>query len=139
MDRSAETVLSEESELEMMLADSESKFKVLTELNPVGMYYLSPEGNILYCNDMWYEITGHPRGLESEMSFMNVLSEIDHPMMGREWDLLTKGKGKRTFELRLRNPWIDEKTGEAKQKWILASCDQEFDESGNLRTIMGCM
>ncbi len=74
----------EESDLSKQLADSESKFKVLTELNPVGMYYLSPDGNILYCNVMckiysvatWkqlltycigYEITGHPRGLEGEM------------------------------------------------------------------------
>ncbi len=148
--------VSEETELERQLADSMSKFKVLTEMSPVGMYYLSPAGDILYCNDMCeqffstrtntnaqnflgYEITGHPRGLEGEMSFMNVLSEIDHPMMGREWELLTKGKGKRVFELRLRNPWLDERTGQYKQKWILASCDQEFDEYGNLKTIMGCM
>lgn len=41
-----------ESDLSKQLADSMSKFKVLTELNPVGMYYLSPDGNILYCNDM---------------------------------------------------------------------------------------
>ncbi|CZR56710.1 uncharacterized protein PAC_06599 [Phialocephala subalpina] len=129
----------EEDSLSKQLADSESKFRVLTELNPVGMYYLSPDGGILYCNDMWYEITGHPRGLEGEMSFMNVLSEIDHPMMMREWEILTTQKAKRNFELRLRNPWIDERTGEKKQKWILASCDQEFDEEGNLKTIMGCI
>jgi PAS domain-containing protein len=42
----------EESRLSEQLADSESKFRVLTELNPVGMYYLSPDGNILYANDM---------------------------------------------------------------------------------------
>jgi PAS domain-containing protein len=64
---SADTLTAEESELSRQLADSESKFRVLTELNPIGMYYLSPDGNILYCNDMWYEITGHPRGLEGEM------------------------------------------------------------------------
>lgn len=45
------TLNSEESELSRQLADSESKFKVLTELSPVGMYYLSPDGGILYCND----------------------------------------------------------------------------------------
>lgn len=49
---SIETLVFDESELEKQLADSESKFKVLTELNPVGMYYLSPDGNIIYCNDM---------------------------------------------------------------------------------------
>ncbi len=46
-----ESLVDEESDLSKQLADSESKFKVLTELNPVGMYYLSPDGNILYCND----------------------------------------------------------------------------------------
>lgn len=35
-----------------------------------------------------YEITGHPRGLEGEMSFMNVLSEIDHPMASISLSLL---------------------------------------------------
>ena len=42
----------EEADLKNQLADSMSKFRVLTELNPVGMYYLSPDGDILYCNDM---------------------------------------------------------------------------------------
>ena len=42
----------DESDLKNQLADSMSKFRVLTELNPVGMYYLSPDGDILYCNDM---------------------------------------------------------------------------------------
>lgn len=51
-DRSNDTMSTEESELSIKLADSESKFRVLTELNPIGMYYLSPDGNILYCNDM---------------------------------------------------------------------------------------
>jgi hypothetical protein len=70
---------------------------------------------------------------------MNVISELSHPKITEEWENLTTKRGRRTFELRLRNPWIDEWTGEAKQKWILASCDQEFDEEGNLKTIMGCM
>lgn len=128
----------EELDLTKQLADSMSKFKVLTELNPVGMYYLSPGGNMEYANDMWYEITGHPRGLEGEMSFMNVISEIDHPIINEEWKLLVTEKGRRTFELRLRNPWIDE-SGVARQKWILASCDQEFDEQGKIKSIMGCI
>ncbi|KAG4420373.1 hypothetical protein IFR04_006485 [Cadophora malorum] len=129
----------EESELSKQLADSELKFKVLTELNPVGMYYLSPDGNILYCNDMWYEITGHPRGLEGEMSFMNVIAEIDHPVISKEWEILTTQPGKRAFELRLRNPWIRD-DGEPRQKWIIASCDQEFEADGTtIKTIMGCI
>ncbi|KAK0124012.1 hypothetical protein ONS95_008999 [Cadophora gregata] len=129
----------EESNLSKQLADSESKFKVLTELSPVGMYYLSPDGNILYCNDTWYEITDHPRGLEGEMSFMNVIAEVDHPVIAKEWEILTTQSGKRAFELRLRHPWISE-SGEPRQRWILASCDQEFEADGTtIKTIMGCI
>jgi len=42
----------EEADLTKRLADEKSKFEVLTNLNPVGMYYLSPDGNIVYANDM---------------------------------------------------------------------------------------
>jgi PAS domain S-box-containing protein len=128
----------EKMDLEEQLADSMSKFRVLTELNPVGMYYLTPGGNIEYANDMWYEITGHPRGLEGDMSFMNVIAEIDHPKITEEWQLLVTEKGKRTFELFLRNPWYDE-DGNPQQRTILCSCDQEFDEDGKLISVMGCI
>ncbi|RDW71506.1 hypothetical protein BP6252_08069 [Coleophoma cylindrospora] len=122
------------------IAASEAKFKVLTELNPVGMYYLTPAGNIVYANDMWYQITGHPRGLEGEMSFMNVISEKDHDKITEEWQLLITEKGRRVFPLRLRNPFIDPNNGAKRQKWILASCDQEFEEDGvTLKSIMGCI
>jgi len=69
---------------------------------------------------------------------MNVISELDHDLMNKEWKILTTEKGKRFFELRLRNPWYDE-LGNPKQKWILASCDQELYEDGQLKSIMGCM
>lgn len=70
---------------------------------------------------------------------MNVIAEVDHPVIAKEWDLLTTQVGKRAFELRLRNPWISE-SGEPRQKWILASCDQEFEDDGTtIKTIMGCM
>lgn len=68
---------------------------------------------------------------------MNVISELDHPLISKEWEILTTQKGRRSFALRLRNPWIDE--GIPRQKWILCSCDQEFDQEGNLKTVMGCM
>lgn len=70
---------------------------------------------------------------------MNVIAEVDHPVISREWELLTTQHGKRVFELRLRNPWISE-SGESRQKWIIASCDQEFEADGiTIKTIMGCM
>ena len=69
---------------------------------------------------------------------MNVISELDHPKITEEWLLLTTIKGPRSFPLRLRKPSIDSQ-GNPRQKWILCSCDQEWDADGRLLTIMGCM
>lgn len=69
---------------------------------------------------------------------MNVILELDYPLITKECEILVTEKGKRTFELRLRKPWYEE-SGKANQKWILASCDQEFDWQGNLTSIVGCM
>lgn len=33
------------------VADGESRFKAMTELNPLGMFYISPAGEILYANE----------------------------------------------------------------------------------------
>jgi len=69
---------------------------------------------------------------------MNVISELDHPKITEEWQLLTTTRGARSFPLRLRKPSVDSQ-GNPRQKWILCSCDQEWDEDGKLLTIMGCM
>jgi hypothetical protein len=71
-------------------------------------------------------------------SWLNVIDEIDHPFMKYKWQKLVTEKGKQVMELRLRDPWYDD-AGHPKQKWILASCDQEFDEDGKLVSIMGCI
>lgn len=42
----------DELDLPTQLAETQKRFKVLTEMSPVGMYYLNPAGDILYCNDM---------------------------------------------------------------------------------------
>lgn len=39
-------------------AESEQRFEALAELSPVGMYCLSLEGDILYANDSYFEMTG---------------------------------------------------------------------------------
>jgi hypothetical protein len=62
-------------------------------------------------------------------SFMNVISELDHPLITEEWIRLTTQKGRRSFALRLRNPWIDEATGTPRQKWILCSCGKPCSDS----------
>lgn len=118
-------------------------WRILTTMSPVGVYLLNPAGDILYCNDMWYEITGHPRGLECEMSFMNVICESDHPIISAEWETLIKKPGKRVFELALRNASID-RNGRQRQKYILASCEQEWEwkpngERGQLKYVLGCI
>ncbi|KAL8734587.1 MAG: hypothetical protein Q9166_001487 [cf. Caloplaca sp. 2 TL-2023] len=73
-----------QKKLESDLALAESRFKTLAELNPVGLFYISPLGEVLYGNDTCksplvtryvnllmcpvdYELTGHKRDHKAEM------------------------------------------------------------------------
>jgi hypothetical protein len=65
---------------------------------------------------------------------MDLISENDQSKFNEEWKILISAKGKRTFDIQLKYSF-----GGAMQKWILASCDQEFDEDGKLTHVICCM
>ncbi|KAL9118981.1 MAG: hypothetical protein Q9187_004467 [Circinaria calcarea] len=121
------------------VADSESRFKAMTELNPLGMFYISPEGIILYANERWYEMSGHPKELNSEMSFMGAVFEDDIATMEKQWHKLTVLKMNCTFELRLRKRWYHADSKTWKNVWILATANPVLNEDGSPKSVMGCI
>lgn len=40
-----------QAKLSRQVADGEARFKIMTETNPAGMFYISPQGEVLYAND----------------------------------------------------------------------------------------
>lgn len=126
-----------QAELTKHLAEEESRFKALTELNAAGLFYISPRGEVLYANDTWYSITGLSKDEHSEMAFMSIVMEEDRPYVEQEWYNMSELRLKRTFELRLIHKWHHKESGTWKHKWIIASCGQDENEDGSLKSIMG--
>ena len=40
-----------QAELSRQVVEGEARFKIMTETNPAGMFYLSPLGEVVYAND----------------------------------------------------------------------------------------
>ena len=121
------------------VAESEASFKAFADLVPAGIFNMSPKGEILYANDNWYELTGHPRGLKEEMSGMSVVYPDDIPLMQREWDHLAMPGTSSSFEFRLNTTWYHKPSQKWKNRWVIASSNRQMNEDGSLKSIFGCV
>ena len=63
--------------------------------------------------------------------------EEDRPMVEQEWYNLSELGLKRTFEMRIMDKWYHRESGTWKHTWIIASCGQEKDEDGSLKSVIG--
>ena len=63
--------------------------------------------------------------------------EEDRPMVEQEWYNLSELRLKRTFEMRIIHKWYHRESGTWKHKWIMASCGQDENEDGSLKSVIG--
>ena len=78
------------SELELAhaaLADSESRFRVLAQLAPVGMVQMDAGGLCTFANDRWCEMTGMTAADAIGIGWASALHPDDAVRMEREWAL----------------------------------------------------
>lgn len=127
-----------ESESFEPIASDDVPFKRLAEVNPAGIFFISPSGEVLWANDAWYSITDHPR-TSSQMSFMDCLSEEHLPLMQTKWHELLVAKKTVGFDMTLRKRWYHEPTKTWKPVWIHADAAPELNSDGSLRSVMGCV
>lgn len=135
----AEAAALEQEQLTQQLALQKDRLRRMTEMSPLGMYLVSPEGVLREANDRYFEMTGHPRDDLYEKSWMEQIEESSKPTMVEGWDRMTVDKQPWTGELQLKklaaNP-VD-LHGEAMEYWLLASAQPEFAPDGSVRSIMG--
>lgn len=140
--RTRRMALSDRDKLSEKALEAEKRFRRMADLAPVAMFHFDETGMPIYCNDMWYAITQHPRGAEYPMSWYNVIHTDDHAIMDAEWAKLGAGASV-CFEIRLRKPFKAEEIagGERVQgdTWILASAYSQRREDGTVSSILGCL
>ncbi|KAK1758090.1 hypothetical protein QBC47DRAFT_373685 [Echria macrotheca] len=135
----AEAAALEKQQLTQELDLQASRLRRMTELSPLGMFLISPEGVLREANDRFYEMTGHNRDEEYEMSWMDFMVEESIRVMQEGWRELVEEHQAWSSELQLKkrapNPVNFE--GESIECWVLFTANPELGANGALRSIMG--
>ena len=121
------------------LAVQTSRMRRMTELSPLGMFLISPEGVLLEANDRYYEMTNLPRE-QSEMSFLDAADKTSVELATKMWERLIINRKVQSEEILLSynyNTEIDETTGKPSEPWVLASALPEIGADGEIRSVMG--
>lgn len=117
--------------------ESELKFTRMAEFAPVGMFIANHEGFITYCNDMWWEITRHPRSEDSVDTWMKSVNEEDRAALDQVWQRLIRDKVAITHEFRFK---CSRHFGEhIIDTWVLMSAYPERSAGGWIKGIFGCL
>lgn len=84
-----------------------------------------------FCNDKWYELTGHPRVQGPEnIAWRDLI--VDQGPVAEAWRVLLTEKTPQTFEFRLRRTWSNVEGAEG-PTWIQANAFPELNKDGTIR------
>ena len=111
------------NEMEKMLKESERRFRTLADYSPVGIFQTDINGNCVYMNQRWYEITGlSSTGIRGD-SWKNVIHEEDRASVLETWDKMTRSDDKFAMEYRFQTP-------EGKINWVFGHAGPLKNEDG---------
>ncbi|KAH8742304.1 hypothetical protein F5883DRAFT_671880 [Diaporthe sp. PMI_573] len=115
--------------------ESEYKFTRLAEFAPVGIFIANAEGNINFCNDSWWEISRHPRTINSINTWMESVLPVDRPTIEAAWRRLIDEKVSIVQEFRFKAR--REFNGHPIDTWALMSAYPEKDSDGAVKAVFG--
>ncbi|KAH6984305.1 hypothetical protein BKA56DRAFT_580868 [Ilyonectria sp. MPI-CAGE-AT-0026] len=129
----------ENEELTQKLNLQASRLRRMTELSPLGMFLINPEGVLREANDRFYEMTGHTRDTQSEMSWVDFISESSAKTMEDGWQRLTTELLPWSGELRLKKGAESHFNShdESIDAWVLFTAHVELSTTGAVRSVMG--
>lgn len=142
--RAARLAALDRQELSMQLylrtqeaVESEYRFSRMAEFAPVGMFIANPQGQITYCNDMWWQISRHSRSEESVDAWMDSVRDEDRTALEAGWTKLLEEKTTISLEFRFK---CSQRNGDNTiDTWVLMSAYPEKTHEGDLKSIFGCI
>ncbi|KAL2357458.1 putative histidine kinase M3YPp [Cryomyces antarcticus] len=122
-------------------ANSETRFRSMADLAPVGMFHIDPQGVVVYGNEQWFAITEHPKDVIYPMSWYNVFDERDHPLLDQIWDTLLVAGESISCELFMKGPLTAPELdhGRPIDRYVLCAAYPEKWPDGTTKGILGCL
>ena len=111
------------SEVEKLLRESEAKFRSLANHAPVGIFLSAANGDALFVNRSWSEMSGMDAGEALGSGWMKALHPEDRTRVTGGWDAAVKAHSSSDSEFRFLKP-------DGSITWIQGSALQLRDASG---------
>lgn len=119
---------------------TERKFSQFALLAPIAIYALDGEGKMTYCNNRFFELTGHAQ-VEDYASIdwdKNIVYPDDLHVVADLWKTLLDDKQPSDAHIRLKKTW-NLGDGVLRQTWVESQASPEFDAEGNVVSIFGTL
>ena len=124
--------ISERKDAERKLMTSESKYKALMAISPVGIFRAGMNGDYLYVNLAWCEITGLTIPQALGQGWCNSIYPDDRFLVSEEWRMSVQEKRVFNREYRLQKP--DKTIAYVKAQSVL-----EINEDGEILGYIGTL
>ncbi|MBU1101829.1 MAG: PAS domain S-box protein [Bacteroidetes bacterium] len=112
------------------LYKSEVRFKTLSDFSPLAIYETDKDGNCIYVNNKWCELTGLSQEEAEGFGWVNGLHPDDREYIQKLWYENAKSNAPWYFEYRFMTP-------EEKVTWVLGSAVALRDSSNNITGYIG--
>ncbi|KIW00739.1 uncharacterized protein PV09_07723 [Verruconis gallopava] len=137
----AEAAALEQEKLSQQLALQTDRMRRMTELSPLGMFLVTPQGVMREANDRFYEMTGLEKDDIEPMSWINFVEESSRSVMDHGWSQLVDDHVPWSGEIQLsaKGSRSVDPDGHPIATWVLFTAAPEFAADSSLRSIMGCI
>jgi len=110
---------------EYALRSSEQRYATLTSMAPVGIFRADAQGNCLYVNERWCEMTGLSLVDAAGLGWMRALHPDDRTKYTAEWKRVTQDGDAFRLEYRFQQP-------QGTIVWVFGQAVQERELDGSL-------
>lgn len=122
--------LAERQRIQMALAASEARYRMLTEHSPVGVFQSDAAGTCLYVNERWLELAGRSRDEMLGGKWCDVVHPDDREAVGELWRHHVRGESEFLAEMRLVR-------GDGTIRWVRGHAAALSDEAGPVGGLVG--
>jgi PAS domain S-box-containing protein len=124
--------IKERKAVEEALQKSETRYRTLTELSPVGIFSTDNNGRFTYVNDQWCAIVGLSAEAAAGSGWSQTLHSEDHDRVFSEWEAAVAAK--RPFYLEYRY-----KPTAGETIWVLGQAVPNLSRDGQIQGYIGTL